>query len=364
MTALRRPSTAVNSLLALLIAGAGFWGWHLLRDTPETTGASASGTRTVTVSQGTVTRTVTADGSVASAATATATFTTAGTVAEIRATVGLKVAAGALLARVDATEAKRDLALAKANRTAARDSLTRAEKAGIGTDNATNAVAEAEIAVDEAEAAVAGTRLLAPMAGTVVAVNGTLGGSSTVSGQNGTGGFVDLVDLTKLQITAAFPEDGATELKVGQTATIVWNALSNATTIGRVTAIDPTATSTNNVVTYGVTISLPTPPAGAKPGQTVTVAVVTGTVPDAVMVNSAALSSTGNRRSVTVLTAAGRQEVRPVQVGLTGDDTAQITSGLTAGERVVIPASTTSTTTGNSNRGGLPGGPPGGMGGR
>lgn len=350
----------MNSLLALLIAGAGFWGWHLLRATPETTGASASGTRAVTVSQGTVTRTVTADGSVTSAATATAAFSTAGTVVEIRATVGQKVAAGALLARVDATEAKRDLALAQANLTAAQDSLTRAEQMGTDTDNATNAVAEAEIAVDEAEAAVAGTRLRAPMAGTVVAVNGTLGGSSTVSGPDTSGGFVDLVDLTRLQITAAFPEAGATELQNGQTATIVWNALGNATTTGQVVSIDPTATSTNDVVTYGVTVSLPTPPAGAKPGQTVTVTVVTGTVPNAVMVNSAALTSTGNRRSVTVLTAAGQPEVRPVQVGLTGDDATQITSGLTAGERVVIPASTTATTTGDDSRGGFPGGPPGG----
>ncbi|SDT47594.1 membrane fusion protein, macrolide-specific efflux system [Actinoplanes derwentensis] len=354
----------MNALLALLIVGAGLWGWVLLRDTSETTLVSASGTRTVTVSQGTVTKTVTADGSVASAATATATFTTAGTVTKITAKVGQAVAAGALLARVDPTDAQRDLALAEANREAAEDSLDRAETAGTDTGNATNAVAEAEIAVDEAEAAVAGTRLVAPMAGTVVAINGTLGGSSTVSGQDSTGGFVDLVDLSKLQITAAFPEADATELKVGQTATIVWNALQSATATGRVTAVDPTATTTNSVVTYGVTISLPTPPAGVKPGQTVTVAVVTGTVGDAVMVNSAAISTTGNRKSVTVLTTAGQQEVRQVKIGLAGDDASQITEGLTAGERVVIPESTTTTTTTNT-RGGFPGtggngGPPGG----
>ncbi|GAA1623117.1 efflux RND transporter periplasmic adaptor subunit [Actinoplanes couchii] len=371
MKALRRPSTAVNALLALLIVGAGVWGWTLLRDTSETTGASASGIRTVTVSQGTVTRTVTADGAVASAATATATFTTAGTVTQISAKVGRAVAAGALLARVDPTDAQRDLALARANRDAAKASLDRAEIAATDTGTATNAVAEAEIAVDEAEAAVAGTRLLAPMAGTVVAINGSLGGSSTVSGQGTTGGFVDLVDLTKLQITAAFPESAATELKAGQTATVVWNALSGATTTGKVVAVDPTATTTNNVVTYGVTISLPTPPAGTKPGQTVSVSVVTGTVADAVMVNPAAITSTGNRRSVTTLTAAGTREVRPVTVGLAGDDASQITEGLTAGERVVIPE-TTVATTGNTGRGtgGFPGGggqggpPGGGTGGR
>ncbi|BEL08010.1 HlyD family efflux transporter periplasmic adaptor subunit [Actinoplanes sichuanensis] len=366
MNALRRPSTAVNALLALLIVGAGFWGWALLRDTSETTRASASGSRTVTATQGTVTRTVSADGAVASAATATATFTTSGTVTAIGVKVGQTVTSGALLARVDATDAKRDLELAQANLDAAQDALERAEDAGTDTDNASNAVTEAELAVDEAEASVAGTRLTAPMAGTVVAVNGSLGGSS--QGTGGTGGFVDLADLTKLQITAAFSEADATELKEGQSATIVWNALQNAETTGTVVAVDPTATSENSVVTYGVTVSLPNPPDGAKPGQTVTVSVVTGSVENAVMVNSAAVTTIGNRHSVTVLDSAGRQEVRQVQVGLEGDDAAQITSGLASGERVVVPTSTTTTTTTTDMRGGgngFPGGggaPPGGGG--
>ncbi|WP_430783411.1 efflux RND transporter periplasmic adaptor subunit [Actinoplanes sp. G11-F43] len=362
MNALRRPSTAVNALLALLIVGAALWGWSLLRDPGETSGASASGTRTVTASKGTVTRTVSADGTVASAATATAAFATAGTVTQIRAKIGQEVAAGALLARVDPTDAQRDLALARANLAAARASLSRAEAAGTGTDNAANAVTEAGIAVDEAEAAVAGTRLVAPMAGTVVAVNGTLGGTSAVtSGKDTSAGFVDLADLKRLQITAAFAEADATELKAGQSASIVWNALSNAETTGEVIAVDPVATSTDGVVTYGVTVSLPNPPDGAKPGQTVTVAVVTGNVENAVLVNSAAISTTGNRKSVTVVTGAGRQEIRQVQVGLAGDDSSQITSGLAEGERVVIPTSTTATTGRNDMRGGPPGG---GMGGR
>ncbi|WP_433795183.1 efflux RND transporter periplasmic adaptor subunit [Actinoplanes sp. CA-252034] len=371
MNALRRPSTAVNALLALLIVGAGFWGRALLRDTSETTRASASGVRTVTATQGTVTRTVSAGGSVASASTATATFTTSGTVTAIPVKVGQTVKSGALLARVDDTDAKRDLELARADLEAAQDALDRAQDAGTDTGSASNAVTEARLAVDEAEAKVAGTRLTAPMAGTVTAVNGTLGSSSASSGSSSDGGsasgFVDLADLTKLQVTAAFSEADATELKAGQSATIVWNALQNAETTGEVVAIDPTATSKDSVVTYGVTVSLPNPPDGAKPGQTVTVAVVTGSVENAVMVNSAAVTTVGNRHTMTVLDSAGRQEVRQVQVGLEGDDATQVTSGLASGERVVVPVGTTAGTTTTNLRGGgggFPGGgaPPGGGG--
>ena len=397
MKALRRPSTAVNALLALLIVGACFWGWTLLRDTSETSRASASGTRTVTATEGDVTRTVSADGAVASSSTATATFATAGTVTQITAKVGQRVESGALLARVDPTDAERDLALAEANLKAAEDALARAQAAGTDTDNAANAVTEAELAVDAAEAAVAGTRLTAPMAGTVVAVNGTLGGSSSaatssssgsssggtgsssgatgsssgVSEASGTGGFVDLADLSKLQITASFAEADATELKAGQSATIAWNALQGAETTGEVVAVDPTATSENSVVTYGVTVSLPNPPDGAKPGQTVTVSVVTGSVEKVVMVNAAAVTAVGNRRTVTVVDDAGALEVRQVRVGLEGDDAVQITSGLTAGERVVLPTATATTgaTGGTMRMGGTGTGfggaaPGGGTGGR
>jgi macrolide-specific efflux system membrane fusion protein len=374
--ALRRPSTAVNALLALMIVGAGFWGWTLLRDTSETSGASASGVRTVTATHGTVTRTVSADGSVVSAVTATATFATSGTVTAIPVKVGQEVKQGTLLARIDPADAKRDLDLARANLEAAEDALDRAQDAGTDTGSATNAVTEAELAVDEAEAAVDGTRLTAPMAGTVVAVNGTLGASSAVGGQDSKSGFVDLADLTKLQITAAFSEADATELKAGQSATVVWNALQNAETTGEVVAVDPTATSSSesgqsgtgagSTVTYGVTVSLPNPPDGAKPGQTVTVAVVTGSAENAVMINSAAVTATGNRRTVTVLDSAGKQELRPVQVGLEGDDATQITSGLAAGERVVLPVADTTSATTTGLRGGtgfVPGGaPPAGVG--
>jgi membrane fusion protein, macrolide-specific efflux system len=392
--ALRTPSTAVNALLALLIVGAAIWGVNLIRSTSSGNEAKATDVRTVTVSQGTVTKTVSADGAVASASTAAATFTTAGTVTAIKVKVGDKVTKGQLLAQADATDAQRDLDLANANLDAANDSLDRARAAGTDTTTAENEITSARLAVADAKAAVAGTRLTAPMAGTVTAVNGSLGGSSSGSssssasstgggsGSGGSGassssnssssaGFITIQDLSRLQITAAFSESDTTALKEGQSATITWNALEGAETTGKVVAIDPTATTSNNVVTYGVTVSLPDPPDGAKPGQTVSVAVVTGSVDNAVKVNSAAVTVSARRSTVTVLTAAGTQEVRQVEIGLQGDDADQITSGLTVGEKVVVPTGSTTGTTGSrtgtgggfgTGGGGFSGGgaPPGG----
>ncbi|MFI9639079.1 efflux RND transporter periplasmic adaptor subunit [Micromonospora sp. NPDC051925] len=374
---LRRPPAAVNATLVLLLAGGGCWAWLSVRG-DSAADATPTGTRTVSVSRGTVTATVTADGSVRSASTATASFATAGTVTAIAVQVGDRVKKGQLLATVDPADAQRDLDVAKADLTAAQDALDRAEEAGSDTSSAQTSVTQAELAVSEAKAAVSGARLTAPMAGTVVAVNGTVGSSSggsatgggstggssagqqggsgstgaTSSGSTSSSGFVELADLTKLQVTAGFAEADATRLKDGQAATITWNALQGAQAGGKVVAVDPQATTTNNVVTYGVTVSVDELPTGAKPGQTVRVSVVTGTAADVLTVSSAAVSGSGDRRTVTVVTDTG-QENRRVTVGLAGDQAYEVTSGLTEGERVVLPQS--SGTTGNTG-GGFPGG--------
>jgi macrolide-specific efflux system membrane fusion protein len=106
-----------------------------------------------------------------------------------------------------------------------------------------------------------------------------------------------------------------------------------------------------------VTLSLDTGPAGTKVGQTVSVAVTTGTVDNAIYVNSAAITSVGSRHTVRVMTN-GQATVTAVEVGLEGDTATQITSGLTAGQEVVI---NTASSTSGSNTGNFPGGGVGGL---
>lgn len=372
---LRRPSVAVNAVLGVALVAGAFWAYETLSG-PDTTQAANAAVRPATVQQGTVTKTVTATGSVESGSTASASFVTGGTVTSISARVGQVVKKGQVLAKVDPAAAQRGLDAAEADLDAANDSLTRAQDAASDTSTAENSVEQAQLAVDAAEAAVAGCVLKAPMAGTVTAVNGTLGSTSSGSGSSSGGsssggsssggasqsggssssttstsssssssGFIDIADLTKMQVTAAFAEADATKLKEKQVATVTWNALSGTTAAAKVTAIDPSATTANSVVTYGVTLTLDKVPAGVKVGQTVSVSVVTGSVANALFVNAAALTTVGTRHTVTVL-ANGQQEVRPVEIGLVGDTATQITSGVTAGEQVVLKITATTTTTG------------------
>jgi macrolide-specific efflux system membrane fusion protein len=360
---------AVLGTVALVGAGLAY---HLVTATAQTTPTTTSGGRTIAVTQGEVTATVSASGSVQSASTATADFATSGTVTAISVHVGDTVAQGQELARIDPAPTQATVDTAYANLNAAKASLTRAQNEG---DDATIAAAQAQVTnananLDAANRALAGTVLTAPMAGTVTAVTGSVG-ATTGSSSGGTGGsssggngassgssgFIALADLTKMQVSASFAEADATRLKTGQTATVTWAALTGATATGTVATIAPTATTSNNVNSYATVVTLGTLPTGVRIGQTVTVSVVVGHVADAVRVPTAAVRTAGNRRVVTVVTN-GVEEVRPVEVGVEGDTFVEVTSGLQPGEQVAIVVSSTTTT----NNGG-PGFGGGGFGG-
>lgn len=353
---MRRKTLIVNIVLgAVLVAGGVVAYLMVTGDEP----ATATSVRTVAVQQGTVTSTVTADGTIGSASSMSADFVTAGRVSAINVKLGDTVAAGTVLATVDATEPNAELATAKKNLTAAKEALSRAD--GSGRSQAQNQVDQARSAVDAAQRKVDGTVLKAPMAGTIVAINGAVGGQSSGSGQSSQSGqgatsFIQLADLTKLQVNASVPEADATRLKNDQTATVTWNALTNTTANAKVTSISPTASASGNVVSYPIVVTLDTIPAGVKLGQSVKLTVTVERIEDAIYVPNAAVRSTGGRALVTVV-ANGKQEARLVQIGLKGDNFTVVTSGLSVGEQVVLATATTGGTTNQFPGGGLfPGG--------
>jgi macrolide-specific efflux system membrane fusion protein len=372
------PARALRSTMALNIAlgvvalvGVG-WAYQIVTASQNTTTNNTVAGRAVPVSRGAVVATVSASGSVQSGNTASADFATSGTISSISVKVGDTVTKGQVLATVDPTSANAQLTTAQANLNAAKASLTRANSSG---DDATIAQAQAQVttaqaAVNDASRAVTGTTLTAPMAGTVTAINGSVGaasGSSGGSGGNGSStsasGFIQLADLTVMQVSASFAEADATRLKVGQTTTVTWAALTGATATGKVATIAPTATTANNVNSYAVILSLDTVPTGVRIGQTVTAKVTVDQADNVLRLPNAAVRAIGNRHQVTVETATNATEVRFVEVGVEGDTFTEITSGVEEGDQVVIVTTTTGTTNGTGGLGGFGGFGGGGVGG-
>jgi membrane fusion protein, macrolide-specific efflux system len=402
-TQARRPVLLVNLVLgALILAGGGF-AYASVADTGTTNTANTAGSGIrFPVRAETVTQTASASGSVASSDVVTANFTTSGTVTAIYVKLGQAVTKGQELARIDATAADEQLTTAKDNLTAAENSLTRAQasKDTTAIDSAQLQVDSALDAVTSAQAAVDGVVLKAPISGTIIAQNGTVGASTGSSGAssgagagtgsgsgaggsgNGSGsgsgsgsgagastssssstssgsGFMQVANLGKMEVDADFAEADATKLTTGMTARVTWNALTGATATGKVTSIDPTATTSNNVVSYGVVVDLTTLPKGIRIGQSTNVVVTTASKQNVLAVPSTAVTGAGTNGIVTVY-ANGTTHRQPVGIGLVGDTLTEITSGLQAGDEVLLPTVTSSGTTTNPFGGGGLGGLGGG----
>jgi macrolide-specific efflux system membrane fusion protein len=381
MKPLKRRTLLFNGALVVLLAGGVGIAYVSLADDGDATGAT---TRTVKVMQGTVEQSVSASGSVESSKKQSLSFEASGTVTKLYVKAGDKVTKGKVLARLDQTAAKQDVSAALATLNAADDNTSTAQ----GYASYVNA----KNSYDKAVRTLNGTVLKAPFTGTVTAVNGTTGGSSSGSGgassssttsslggsggstgstgggsssstssgtsSTGTGsGFIELADLSKLQVSGAFIESDTTKLKVGQKADVSFDALTGVTATGKVTAIDTSPTTSNNVVQYNVTITLTTKPSGVRLGQTSSVEVAVASATDVLYVPTAAVRTAGGQSTVTVL-QNGKQVAKTVQVGVKGDTGTEITSGLNLGDTVVIA-------TGGTGTGpGVGGGPGGGAGGR
>ena len=210
-------------------------------------------------------------------------------------------------------------------------------------------VETAQVQVDAAQQALDETTLRAPTPGTVTSVNGAVGQSSTSAGASDAtdttstaGGFVVITDMTALEVDTMVSEADATQVTVGQPATITFPA-TDASESGEVTAIDVQETVTNNVVEYGVTVSLVEGTKGLKLGQTADVSIETGSASDVLYVPTSAVTTAGAISTVTVRTD-GVDTPTVVQTGLEGNSRTEIVSGLAEGDVVVIPTTADSGT--------------------
>lgn len=207
-------------------------------------------------------------------------------------------------------------------------------------------VASAQATVDADQAAVTGSSIVAPADGLIIAVN-------ILPGVNAPSTYAIEESIGPMVATASFTESQITSLKVGQSATVSVTA-AGVSVPATLTQIVPAASSgtggTSSVVTYAVTATLTSPPETVLAGMSATVTVTTASVDNALRVPATALSgSAAAGYTVQVVDSNGSVSTKDVKVGLVTTSMAQITSGLSVGDSVVVGSSTsrTGTTSGN-----------------
>ncbi|MGW6932135.1 efflux RND transporter periplasmic adaptor subunit [Lentzea sp. NPDC054927] len=354
----RRRSLLINGLLVVVLLGAGVAGYLVFFGSSGS--AQPTAARTAAAANRDVSETVTASGTVQSSFSAAASFGASGTVTEVNVKVGDVVTKGQQLAKLDPTQAQLQVDIAQGNLNAALDK-------GTGTTALLTAYRQTQLALQQAKDNLAATTLTAPGDGTITSVTGSVGqkvgsGSSSSSTSSTTSttattasGFVVVTDLKNLVLHANVSESDVSKLKADQAASVTVNAMSTQPIQAKVTQVDLTPTTSNNVVQYGVTLTLTEPPAGLRPGQSASVEVTVSSAANVLAVPAAAVQTVSGASSVQVM-ENGAETRKTVEIGVRGDQYVEIKSGLTAGEEVVLPQVTTST---NQNRQQQPGTLPG-----
>src|SRR6266480_1104805 len=164
-------------------------------------------------------------------------------------------------------------------------------------NSAQSTLQSALVGLQTAQHNLANATLLAPHAGIVTTINGTVGGtpgvsaSSTSTSTSTTGGgggtFIQISDTSSLQVLASINESDTANLKVGEPAQFTVSAYGNRIFTGTVSAISPFGQTVSNVVTFPVTIDVNKDDlqnANLLPGMTASATIVVVQQPNVVLV--------------------------------------------------------------------------------
>ncbi len=211
----------------------------------------------------------------------------------------------------------------------------------------------------------------APFDGRIADVTATVYGKASASESIAT-------LFTKSKITEiTLNEVDIAKVKVGQRATLTFDAVSDMTIVGTVAEVDEIGTVSQGVVSYGVKIAFETEGDTIKPGMSASAAIVTNASVDVLTVENAAIQTDVSGASTvsrvtgvdasTALSTDGVElsndpEIVQVATGLSNDELTEISSGLSEGDYVIVrtvqgsSATTKTSAATNASRGSAAGG--------
>ncbi len=219
---------------------------------------------------------------------------------------------------------------------------------------------QASISLQQAQKAVEDSTIKSPFDGIVATVNADVGDSAN------SGTAVEVADFIVPQFQVNVDEADLGNVKVGADATVQLQTYPNVAIPAKVERVDSTGTTSGNIVTFKVYLSIGKAqlPDGTAPtillGMSGTSQIVTQKADNATLVPNAALVVDAQTKALSVnkLNPDGTVTNTPITVGFRGTDNVQALSGVKPGD-VLIEAGVAPVTT---NGGGPGGGGPGGGG--
>jgi len=196
------------------------------------------------------------------------------------------------------------------------------------------------------------TALFAPFDGVVVEV-GVSEDEQLSSRDYSSRTAVRLVDIREVTFEGSVSERDVLQVKEGQKANIIVDALSDKPLSGNVKFIAPAADEAEDTVDYALTIELEPTQVALKGGLTATADIIIQNLPDVLFIPVESIIQTPEGNIADVLNATtGNVEHRPIVVGIKSHQFAEIQSGLREGEKVVVPKPKLQTPSSQPRRGG------------
>ena len=190
-------------------------------------------------------------------------------------------------------------------------------------------------------------KIYAPMDGTIVTIDARQG--QTLNASQTTPILMRIADLDTMSVQAQVSEADIGQLEAGMPVYFTTLGNQGRRWEGELSRIEPTPLVENNVVLYYALFDVPNPGGRLLPQMTAQVFFVAGAADDALIVpvsalrygerpqrNAEAASGNGRPATVSVVRPGAEPALREVRVGVTDRVHAEILSGLSEGERVLL----------------------------
>jgi RND family efflux transporter MFP subunit len=163
---------------------------------------------------------------------------------------------------------------------------------------------------------------------------------------------VEIVDPSVIEVSAVLDEIDVPQVKTGQRVIVSLSSLSDTELAGEVSAISSTSKTQSGVVTYTVTIRV-TPPSGVqvREGMSATADIVVEEATNVLLIPTQAITDTANNQVVQMMVNGVIQQ-RTITTGVTDGSYSEVLSGLQSGDQVVLPKTTSTSTTTQQSTGG------------
>ena len=215
--------------------------------------------------------------------------------------------------------------------TAQRQAELNLQQALLGRESDALSLAQSQLNLEAAQSAVADTTLVAPMDGTIMTVNGSVG-------ENASAGFITMADLEQPLIEIYLDETDLDKVGMEFDVDVIFDALPNDVFSGHIIQIDPMLRNLNGVTTVRALVLLDeesfAKPQNLPVGLNATVDVIGGRALGALLVPVEALRELSPGEYAVFVLEDGEPKLRFVEVGLMDFTFAEILSGLEAGETV------------------------------